>query len=98
MTLKDRAKRLLRVWLEEIEKRADAAEGLDKIPRMDLDQYRTVATVLAAYRAGVDERALEDDLKRPRFSLDGVSGDELRVAIVAGKKQEEAEEWKKLSS
>jgi hypothetical protein len=94
MILKDRVKKLLKVWLEEIEKHSDSETGLDKIPGMKLDQYRTVHTVLSIFRAAVDERAVEEEMSRPRFSLEAVNSDELRVAILAKKKEEEVEEWR----
>ena len=74
--LREQCKSLLKRFLDDIERKLDAAMG--EIPEMKNGQWRTVSAVLATYRAAFDEAFGETEMELARLDYSRLTIDELR--------------------
>ena len=77
--IRQKAKNLLRRFLDHIERECDKLEG--GIPNLDGGQWRTVSAVLATYRMLVDEHFQEEELKLAQLDYSKLSIDELHILV-----------------
>lgn len=76
--MKAEARRFLTRFLKDLERHQPDGAGFEWIPELTPGQWRTVAAALAAYRATIDEKLIEDEMRRPRISLSDIPAAELR--------------------
>lgn len=77
--MKAEARRVLTRWLKDVEAAYPEGVGLEGLPEMTQGQWRTIAAALQVYRAALDEKLIEADLRRPQISLSELSRHELRA-------------------
>lgn len=77
--MKLEARRIITRILKAIDAEFPDGARLDELPELSPGQWRAFAAALASYRATLDEKMVEADLRRPQISLRELSGPELRA-------------------
>jgi len=76
--MKAESRRILTRFLKAFEREFPDDSPLERVPDLSIGQWRSIAMALAVYRATIDEKLLEDDMRRPKISLSEIPREALR--------------------